>query len=155
MLKAGFGRATVGLALFTLMLTGLACGEMPVSKEAQLRQTAETFAEAFAAGEWAVVHAMYPKDYKDRCPFGDFIGLITFAKVFLGIPDDMTANVESVRVEGDLGWADIRYEKDGVELDFDTDENPDRPDFAWDGSRWFPYQSPEEMSEEEPCALES
>lgn len=167
--------SVVRLVALAIIVTAIACGgedpkgtraassatqdetvaqEVKPDKEELLKQNAETAAQAWVKGEWLTVHALYPDEFKAKCSGSDFAAMMLFAMSFNGMPEGATATVDNVRVEGDKGFADIRFSKDGLELDvFDEDTDDETPVFLWKDNRWISYVSPEQMAEDKPCEL--
>ena len=115
-----------------------------------LQEVAEADALAFEEGHWLVLYARYPDEFKEKCTSSDFAFVMMFALSLWGMPDDFSASVETVRIEGDQGWVDIRFEKDGLELEIEED---DTPSYLWRDGEWVAYVSPEDMLEDKPCDL--
>ena len=70
-----------------------------------------------AKREWAVVHALYPDEFKAKCTWTDYAGMMTFAWAFAGIPEGVTYVVKGVTVDGDQGRVQAYLEKDGVQIE--------------------------------------
>ena len=121
-----------------------------------LKEFAQLGGDAFARREWAIVHALYPDEFRAKCSLGDFAALITFGSAFLGIPEDSSYVLDGMRIDGDNGWIDSHWEKDGVSFDLDDDEGitDEEPEWVWQDSKWVAYISPEDLAEENPCSLE-
>ena len=119
-----------------------------------LKEFAQLGGDAFARREWAIVHALYPDEFRAKCSLGEFATMAAFLVAFAGIPEDITYVVESVRVEGDHGYIESRYAKDGLEIDF-GEENEADPNALWQDGEWTVYVSPNELAEEKPCSLDS
>ena len=122
-----------------------------VNRNSLLKDRAEILAEAWASGEWITMHALFPAEFKTKCLVEDFIALMIFAQAFAGWPKDMTVSVGEMRVEGDYGWVNLRFQKDGLELDFGGED--DEPSFVWQEDNWVAYVSEEELAQEAPCDL--
>ena len=133
------------------VVTPTAMPEPTDNREALLEEAAETFAKAFEDREWATLYALQHKEYREKCAFGEFVGMMFFAVAFIGLSEDTTVTVISMRIEGDEAWVDMLWEQDGVELDFGDDNA--NPAFVWQDGRWWGYVSPEEMAKENLCDL--
>ena len=83
----------------------------------------------------------------------DFAVMMNFALSFLGMPDDFTVVIDGVRVDGDLGWIESRWEANGKTVDFGDGEQGGEPGFVWQDGKWVSFVSPEELAEDEPCSL--
>ena len=119
-----------------------------------LSKVAETSGQAWVNGEWLTLHALFPDEFKAKCSGADFAELMLFSVSLIGMPEGATATVENVRVEGVEGFADIRFYKDGLELDiFIEDTEDDTPAFLWQDNRWIANVSPEDMAKDKPCEL--
>ena len=119
-----------------------------------LKEFAQLGGDAFARREWAIVHALYPDEFRAKCSLGEFAAMTAFLVAFAGIPEDITYVFESARVEGNHGYIDSHYAKDGLEIDFGGEEETD-PHALWQDGEWTVYVSPEELAEEKPCSLDS
>ena len=123
-------------------------------RAALLEQTAKTYANALGKREWALVHALYPDEFKVKCSAGDFAALMTFAWGFMGVPEGTTVVLEEVRADGDQGWVEARFEKDGVEIELGEETSDDEPSFVWEDGKWVLFVSPEELAKDDPCSLD-
>ena len=121
-----------------------------------LKEIAQLRGDATARSEWAIVHAFSPDEFRAKCSLGDFAALMTFARAFLGIPEDSSYVLDGVRIDGDNGWIDSHWEKDGVPFHVDDDEGAtdEEPEWVWQDSKWVAYVSPEELAKEDPCSLD-
>ena len=123
-------------------------------RAALLEETARTYANALAKREWILVHALYPDEFKVKCSGGDFAALMTFVWEFAGFPEGMTVVLEEVRVDGDQGWVEARFEKNGVEIELGEESADDEPSFIWKDGKWVYFVSPEELAKDNPCSLD-
>ena len=123
-------------------------------KAALLERTTEILVNAFVNQEWILMHGLYPDEFKAKCSATEFAGVMTFFWSFLGVPEDINAVVEDVRVDGNNAWVDIRFEKDGVEIEIGEDSAEDEPAFVWEDGRWVIYVLPEDLAEDDPCSLD-
>ena len=121
-----------------------------------LKETTQLGGDAFARREWAIAHTLYPNEFRAKCSLSDFAALMTFGWAFLGIPEDSSYVLDGVRIDGDNGWIDSHWEKDGVPFDLDDDEGvtDEEPEWVWQDSKWVVYVSPEELAKENPCSLD-
>ena len=110
-------------------------------------------AQAIEKREWAKLYSLYPEEYREKCPFTDFAGMMIFGVMFLGLSDGMSVTVRSTRIDGDEAYVDYRWEQDGVELTLGEDTG--EPAFVWTDGVWVSYVSPEDLAEENPCSLDS
>ena len=122
-------------------------------REALLEAFAQRWGDAMAMREWAFAHGLYPDEFRERCTVTDFAALMTSVWAFYGVPEGATYVVEGVRVDGDHGWVDGHYEKDGVQMDLDTDGDVEPEAVWWDGE-WAFYLSPAQLAEGNLCALD-
>ena len=122
-------------------------------RAALLKEFAQLGGDAFARREWAIVHALYPDEFRVKCSLGEFAAMTAFLFAFAGIPEDITYVFESARVEGNHGYIDSHYAKDGLEIDLGGEEEAD-PHALWQDGKWTVYQSPEDLAEEDPCSLD-
>ena len=122
-------------------------------REAPLEAFAQRWGDAMAMREWAFAHGLYPDEFRERCTVTDFAALMTSVWAFYGVPEGATYVVEGVRVDGDHGWVDGHYEKDGVQMDLDTDGDVEPEAVWWDGE-WAFYLSPAQLAEGNLCALD-
>ena len=127
-----------------------------VDRAALLSQVGTVAGGALAKREWALLRSFYPDEYKAKCSLEDFAVLLTFAWSFWGIPEGASYVLDGVRIDGDNGWTDSHWEKDGVSFDLDDDESvtDEEPGWVWQDSKWVVYVSPEVLGEENPCSLE-
>ena len=123
-------------------------------KAVLLERTSQTLANAFVNREWILMHSLYPDEFRAKCSSTDFAGVMTFFWSFLGVPEDITAVVDDLRVDGNKAWVDIRFEKDGVEIEIGEDSAEDEPAFVWEDGQWVIYVLPEDLAEEDPCSLD-
>ncbi len=98
------------------------------NREDDLRQAATEAARAFIDGNSAISYTFYAADYRERCPFDDFLGLVLFTEAFLGDISEAEVTAESIRFEGERAFVDIRFELNGVDLSGD-DEEDEYPDY--------------------------
>ena len=122
-------------------------------RAALLKEFAQLGGDAFARREWAIVHALYPDEFRAKCSLGEFAAMTAFLFAFAGIPEDITYVFESARVEGNHGYIDSHYAKDGLEIDLGGEEEAD-PHALWRDGEWTVYQSPEDLAEEDPCSFD-
>ncbi len=166
-------KRVLGFIVVIIAIGVMACGEGGSTTEAErvetpptvqvaaepdrtelLSHTADISAQAWANGEWLTLHALFPDEFKAKCSGSDFAGMMFIGMSVVGMPEGATATIENVRVEGDEGFADIEFYKDGLKLDlFDEDTEDDIPAFLWQDNRWTGYVSPEEMAKDKPCEL--
>ncbi len=127
-----------------------------VDRAALLSQVGTVAGGALAKREWALLRSFYPDEYKANCSLEDFTVLLTFAWSFWGMPEGASFVLDGVRIDGDNGWTDSHWEKDGVPFDLDDDEGvtDEEPGWVWQDSKWVVYVSPEVLAEENPCSLE-
>ena len=122
-------------------------------RAALLEAFAQRWGDAMAMREWAFARGLYPDEFRDRCTVTDFAALMTAVWAFYGVPEGLTYVVEVVRVDGDHGWVDGHYERDGVQMDLDTDGDVE-PEAVWRDGEWAFYLSPAQLAEENLCALD-
>ena len=122
-------------------------------RAALLKEFAQLGGDAFARREWAIVHALYPDEFRAKCSLGEFAAVTAFLFAFAGIPEDITYVFKSARVEGNHGYIDSHYAKDGLEIDLGGEEEAD-PHALWQDGKWTVYQSTEDLAEEDPCSLD-
>ena len=123
-------------------------------RAALLEEAGRTSGNALAKREWLLAHALYPDEFKAKCSGGEFAALMTYAWGFLGIPENVTFVLEEVRVDGDEGWVEARFEKDGVEIKLGEKSVDDEPSFIWKDGKWVYFVSPEELAKDNPCSLD-
>ena len=100
------------------------------------------------------MHGLYPAEYKAKCSASDFAEIMTFSWAYLGVPEDVTVIVENLRIDGNLAWAEIRFEKEGVEIVIGEESTENDPTFTWEDGQWVIYVSPEYLAEDDPCRLD-
>lgn len=127
-------------------------------REDALREAAITYGDAYGMRDWSTVHS-YKSDYfQTKCPLADFAEFATFINDNdpSGVPMGATYVLEGVRVEGNYGWVDGHYEKDGFSIYQDVNQNqPDEPaEVAWVDGKWVDIDDPEFLSQEAPCDIE-
>ena len=122
-------------------------------RAALLKEFAQRGGDAMAKREWAIVHTLYPDEFRAKCSLGEFAAMTAFVVAFAGIPEDITYVFESARVEGNHGYIDSHFAKDGLEIDLGGEEETD-PHALWQDGKWTFYVSPEDLAEENPCSLE-
>ena len=141
----------------TVTPTATATPEPVTDRTVLLEEFAQTWGDAIAKQEWAFAHALYPDEFKEKCPQLDFAGLMTFVWAFAGYPDDLEFRVDEVRIDGDKGWVDGSYHKNGVTIDIlpSDDEEADEQDVVWKDGKWSLYMSPDDLAVHKPCELET
>ena len=122
-------------------------------RAALLKEFAQLTGDAIARREWAIVHPLYPDEFRAKCSLGEFAAMTAFVVAFAGIPEDITYVFESARVEGNHGYIDSHFAKDGLEIDLGGEEETD-PHALWRDGKWTFYVSPEDLAEEDPCSLD-
>ncbi len=73
-------------------------------RAALLKEFAQLTGDAIARREWAIVHTLYPDEFRAKCSLGEFAAMTAFVVAFAGIPEDITYVFESARVEGNHGY---------------------------------------------------
>ena len=96
-------------------------------REDDLRQAATEAVQAFIDGDTALSYTFFAADYRERCPFGDYLGTVLFTEAFLGDISGAEATVVGIRFEGEQAFVDTGIELNGVDLlgDGEEDEYPD------------------------------
>ena len=150
------------LALVLLLATlTIACGdtdtpsiEPPPAPDrlALLEDAAMLLGNTVAEKDWATLYLSYPQDFRAKCPAPDFLQMWVFIEVFGEMPDGLTFTLHRVWIEGEYGYVDAEWVKDGVAWGFDEEGEPD-PSFVWVDSAWAVYVSPEEMAKDDPCEI--
>ena len=144
-----------------LVLVGtLACGETSLeppdqpttpeptaTREDMLEEVADTLAEGFEKREWASIYAIFPREYREKCAFVDFVVMHRTFFGLMGLSEDTTVTVSGTRIEGDEAWVYTLWEQDGVKLDLGFDD--EAPSLVWQDGRWWAKVSPEDDS---PCS---
>ena len=97
-------------------------------REDDLRQAATEAVQAYIRGDAAQSYTYLAADYRERCPYDDYLGLLLFAGLFLGDISEAEASVEGIRFEGEQAFVDTRIELNGVDL-FGYDEEDEYPDY--------------------------
>lgn len=97
-------------------------------REDDLRQVALQAAQAVIDGDTAISYTFQAAGYRERCPFGDYLGMMLFVEAFLGDISEAEATVEGIRFEGERAFADIQLELNGAGL-FGDDDEDEYPDF--------------------------
>ena len=118
-----------------------------------LKEFAQLGGDAMAKREWAFVHALHPDEFKAKCTWNDYAGMMTFVWAFAGIPEGVAYVVKGVTVDGDQRRVQAYLEKDGVQIELD-DDGDEEPDFIWRDGKWTVHVSPEDLAEEDPCSLD-
>ena len=168
-------KATLGIIII-LVIIGNACGSTePAQPQAQqeaataapeptneptpvtdrlalLHDASLALGTTIAEKDWATLYLSHPEEYRAKCPAPDFLKMWTFIEVFGEMPDGLTFTLHRVWIEGDLGYGDGEWDKDGVIWGEDAGEDRD-PLFEWVDGAWVMYISPEEMAKENPCEI--
>ena len=127
------------------------------SREALLREFALTWGNAFAIRDWASVHSTYSDDFRSKCPVSEFAEWVAFLNDnAIGVPEGATYVLDSVMIEGDYGWVNSYFVKDGRQIFHDEDQNManEPAEAVWRNSKWGTITSPELLAQEQPCSLE-
>ena len=126
-----------------------------LDRVALLEETARILGDALVKREWAVMYALYPDEFRAKCPAEDFAGVMTFAVMFLDIPEDASFVIGEVRLDGDYGWLEAHLEKDGEKIELDDGQGAAGrdPDFVWQDSKWVSFVSSDELAKDNPCEL--
>jgi hypothetical protein len=98
------------------------------SREDDLRDTAAEAMEAFINGDNAKFYTYFSSGFRERCPLGDFIGLLALAQGFLGDMSDAEVAVGDIRFETDRAFVDVHLVLAGQELEPDG-EDEEYPDY--------------------------
>ena len=109
--------------------------------------------EAMAKREWAFVHALYPKEFREKCAQEEFAWMMGVVWPLLGVPEDAAYVLDGVWVGGDYGWIDSHYEKAGVLIEVGNVEK-NYPGFVWRDGGWTLYVSPRDLARDNPCSLD-
>ena len=120
---------------------------------ALLEELALRTGNATVRGEWAFSYGLQSEEFQERCTLNDYVALLTVAWAFYGVPEGSTYVLDGVRIEGDYGWIDAHFEKDGVEMNLDTDDDVE-PEVIWRDGAWAFYLSPQDMAKENLCSLD-
>lgn len=164
-------------AAILMIVLAIACGgsdgannaEVPISKSASsktakpgatvapdrlalLEEAAMETGIAIAEKDWATLYLSYPEAFRDKCPAPDFLAMWTFIEVFGEMPDGLAFTLHRVWIEGDLGYVEGTWSKDGVAWGEDSEGEPD-PAFTWIDGAWITWVSPEEMEKDNPCEI--
>ena len=131
--------------------------EPVIDRAVLLEEFAQVFGNAIAKQEWALAHALYPDEFKRKCPQLEFATLMTFVWDFAGYPEDLEYRVDDLQIDGDDGWVDSSYLKDGLIIDIlpSDDEEDHGPWAVWVDGEWSIYMSPDDLAADEPCSLET
>ena len=97
-------------------------------REDDLRRAATEAGEAFFAGDNAKLYTFLASDYREVCPFGDFLGILLFGRGFLGDLSDADFIIDSVTFQESRAIVKSHWEINGVPLASD-DEEDEYPDY--------------------------
>lgn len=117
------------------------------NREDDLRQAATEAVLAFIDGDAAISYTFFAADYRERCPFNDYLGVVLFAGAFLGDISEAEATVEGIRFEGERAFVDTRIELNGVDL-LGDDEEEEYPDY------WILEEGEWKSTSDEPAPCE-
>jgi hypothetical protein len=114
-----------------LLVAGLfvACAGDGVGEEYDLRDTLAEAFEAFIDGDNAKLYTYGSSEFRDKCPFGDFVSQLAIVKAVLGDISEAEAAVDDVRIEGSRGFVDSHLELDGVEIVNSAEDDDHFPDY--------------------------
>ena len=123
-----------------------------------LRAESITSGNAFAMRDWATVYSPYPNEFKNKCSVSEFAEWASFVNDNdpNGIPQGATYVLEGVIIEGDYGWVNSHFVKDGRQIYHDADQYTmnEPAEVVWTGERWENIIPPEFLAQERPCSLE-
>ena len=117
-----------------------------------LNELAIEFGTTFADKRWATHYQLYPPSFQEKCPAKDFIELMLFFEVFGEMPDNMTFMIESVRIEGNTGYVEARFENEGVAWSEESEEEAE-PFAYWKDGQWVLANWLAAENEEKPCEI--
>ena len=108
--------------------------------------------DAVVKQEWALLYAYQPKAFNANCDLADFVGGLIVYWSLIGLPDGLVYVVDAVRADGDIGWAEGHFEKDGLTIetgleDDDGDDDPGDHDAVWQDGKWQLYMTDEQIAE--------
>ena len=144
-------------ATLALMSTPESTSTQDSDRVTLLEETVMALGVALAKGEWAVVRAYYPDEFKAKCSVEEFGALMTIVWATVGYPDDASFGFEKVKIDGNLGWAVGTYlGKPDVRVEFDDDEGTENeaPEFIWEDGKWVYFVSLEKLAQDNPCSLD-
>jgi hypothetical protein len=96
--------------------------------EDDLRDTVAEAFQAFIDDDNARFYTFSSSEFRDKCPFVDFVGVLTRSKAFLGDISEAEVVVDDVRIEESRGFVDSHIELDGVEI-ISSDDEDHFPDY--------------------------
>jgi hypothetical protein len=115
--------------LAAVVAAAVACGKGGGGEptEESLKETAQAAGNAVVDGDAPEAYSYLHPDYKAKCPLEDFLGLVLFARAFLGGGDeeegsDFEYKVLEASVDGDRGTVRSEVTVDGESLGTEPDD---------------------------------
>ena len=128
-------------------------------RELLLRELASVWGKAFPQGDWATVHAIFSSEFQNKCPMPEYAEFMDYIVENdpNAIPSGATYILEDVVIEGNFAWVHSHFVKDDRIIYHDEDQRlaNEPAEWEWTGQRWDEVLSPEFLSEERPCDLDS
>ena len=128
-------------------------------RESLLRELASAWGKAFPQGDWATVHAIFSSEFQNKCPMPEYAEFMDYIVENdpNAIPSGATYILEDVVIEGKFAWVHSHFVKDDLTIYHDEDQRlaNEPAEWEWTGQRWNEVLSPEFLSEERPCDLDS